>query len=391
VGTSRPGRYLIVTWQAGGGVHPSIGIGRMLTARGAQVTVLGPGVYRSRIERAGCTWKPLPPEAEFDPSAGRAAEDQREYLSGTFLGPIFPAALMAEVTASEPDALVIDQFLVSTICAAQTLAIPVSAVVHTLHAFHGDRDTWGEWGFDTINEMRRGFGLPAIPAGSRTIFGELQRRCDRELVVMPAEFDLRPEAEPNVVHTGPIFEEQAAPGDWDLPWPPDDPVPLVVVSLSSQYMHHEEPMERILEALAELPVHVLALTGHELDPADVNKRPGVEVRQYVPHVTVLPHAAVVVTHAGTGTLMAGFAHGVPMVCIPLGRDQPRNAARSAELGVALSLPTDAGPEQIRAAVGEALGSPALRAASAEMASTVARYGGGERAVEELESLVPVVR
>jgi UDP:flavonoid glycosyltransferase YjiC (YdhE family) len=65
--------------------------------------------------------------------------------------------------------------------------------------------------------------------------------------------------------------------------------------------------------------------------------------------------------------MAAFSHAVPLVCIPLGRDQPGNAARAAELGVALALPSDAGPDQIRAAVSEALGSASLRSSSEWMA------------------------
>ena len=145
-------------------------------------------------------------------------------------------------------------------------------------------------------------------------------------------------------------------------------------------------MERILQALTDLPVHVLATTGLEMDPAEVRVPAGMEVRRYVPHVTVLPHAALVVTHAGTGTLMAAFSHAVPLVCIPLGRDQPGNAARAAELGVALALPSDAGPDQIRAAVREALGSASLRSSSEWMAAAIAGCGAGSRAVEEVEAL-----
>jgi UDP:flavonoid glycosyltransferase YjiC (YdhE family) len=84
--------------------------------------------------------------------------------------------------------------------------------------------------------------------------------------------------------------------------------------------------------------------------------------------------------------MAAFSHAVPLVCIPLGRDQPGNAVRAVELGLALSLPSDAGPDQIRAAVSEALQSPALRSASAWMAAVIAEYGAGSRAVEEVEAL-----
>ena len=383
---AHPGRVLIVTWQAGGGVPPAVGLGRLLVARGHEVVVLGPRLYQARIERAGCTWRPIPAGAEFDPAAGRAAEEQRTYLRDTFLGPAMPAGVTAEVGAERPDVLVIDAMLLSTVCAAQTLGVPIAALVHTTHRFHGDPEIWGQWGFDEINEMRTGFGQAPISPAENTVFVEMQRRCDRELVVMPAEFDERTELRPNVVHVGPIFEQDAAPAEWDLPWAPDDPVPLVVVSLSSQYMHHEEPMERILQALAGLPVHVLATTGLEMDPAEVRAPDGMEVRRYLPHPTVLPHAALVVTHAGTGTLMAAFSNAVPLVCIPLGRDQPGNAARAAELGVALSLPGDAGPDQIRTAVGEALRSPSLRSSCASMAAAIAGYGAGSRAVEEVEAL-----
>ncbi len=380
-----------MTWQAGGGVNPAIGIGRMLAARGHDVLVLAPRLHRARIERAGCTWRPFPARAEFDPSAGRAAEEQREYLGETFLGQTLPTALATEAAESMPDVLVVDGMLLSTLCAAQALATPLAAIVHTTRSFHGDPEIWGQWGFDRVNEIRSGLGQPPLEPARDTVFVELGRRCDRELMVMPAEFDARPAADPKIVHVGPIFEEEPSTAEWDLPWPPNDPVPLVVVSLSSQYMHHEEPMERILRALADLPVHVLATTGLELDPAELKAPAGMEVRRYIPHVTVLPHTAVVVTHAGTGTLMAAFAHAVPLVCIPLGRDQPGNAARAAELGLALTLPTDAGPDQIRAAVGEALTSPSLRSAADEMASVVASYGGGVRAVQELESLLAATR
>lgn len=387
VETRRPGRFLIVTWQAGGGVPPVVGLGRLLVERGHEVSVLGPRPYQARIERAGCTWRPIPAEAEFDPSAGRAAEEQGSYIRETFLGSVMPAGLTDEVATQRPDVLVIDSMLASTVCAAQTLGLPIAAIVHTIDTFHGAAEIWGEWGFDEINAMRRGFGQPPISPARDTLFVEMQRRCDRELVVMPAEFDRRADARPNVVHVGPIFEEQPTETEWDLPWAPDDPVPLVVVGLSSQYMHHEEPMERILHSLADLPVHVLATTGLEMDAAEVRAPEGMVVRRYVPHVSVLPHAAVVVTHAGTGTLMASLSHGVPLVCIPLGRDQPLNAERAAELGVALSLPSDAQPGQIRAAVSEALVSPTLHSSCADMATAISGYGAGSRAVEELEMLV----
>jgi len=36
---------------------------------------------------------------------------------------------------------------------------------------------------------------------------------------------------------------------------------------------------------------------------------------------VFPLADLVITHAGHGTLMRALSHGLPLVCLPMGRDQ----------------------------------------------------------------------
>ena len=389
--SSAPRRFLIVTWQAGGGVHPALGLGKRLVRRGHAVRVLAPGILKQRVEAAGCVWRAFPAGAEFDPDAGRAAEDQREYIDSTFFGRGLPDALTDDVQASRPDVLVIDALLASTLSAGEALGVPVAALVHTLRAFHGDLDVFGSWGFDEVGEIRAALGLEPIPPGQDTIFVELQRRCALELVALPAEFDARAGPPENVVHVGPLFEEDTDGPLIDLPWPEDDSTPLVVVGLSSQYMHQEELLERILAGLADLPIHVLASTGLELDPDELQVPEHVELRRYVPHGAVLPRAALMVTHAGTGSLLAAFAHGVPCVCVPLGRDQPRNAARAAELGAALALAPDADPDAIREAVVQALESQTLRREAARLGDAIAAYGDGTVAIAALEPLAGPAR
>jgi UDP:flavonoid glycosyltransferase YjiC (YdhE family) len=126
------------------------------------------------------------------------------------------------------------------------------------------------------------------------------------------------------------------------------------------------------------------LTGPELDPSEVPARPGVYVESYVPHAIVLPQAAVVVSHAGMGSLLEAFRAGVPSVCIPLGRDQAGNAAAAIERGAAITLPADATSDQIRTAITEALTSPALRSGTRHMASALAACGGAAAAADEVE-------
>jgi MGT family glycosyltransferase len=376
--------FLIVTWQAGGGVQPALGLGRLLSGRGHGVQMLAPKVHRKQVEAAGCTWIPFPAEAEFDPAAGRAADGQRAYVDETFFGNALPEALTAAVRAQPPDALAVDALLASTLSTAQALEPPVAALVHTLRSFHGDVDIFGSWGRPQVNALRERLAQERLAEEGDTIFVELQGRSDLELVAMPAEFDARSDIAANVVHMGWIAEPPG--GDLQLPWDEADPTPLVVVGLSSTYMHQEWLMERILSSLAELPIHVLATTGPELDPNELRVPASVELRDYVPHTVVLPRTSVVVTHAGVGTLMGAFAHGVPCVCIPLGRDQPRNAARASELGAAIALSPDADGETIRAAVEDALESQDLRAGAVRLRDAIAAYTDGERGPVAMERL-----
>ena len=175
-------------------------------------------------------------------------------------------------------------------------------------------------------------------------------------------------------------------GEWDPPWPPDDDRPLVVVSLGTTYMEQEAIIGRVVEAVDGLPVRGLVLTGSDLAPEEVRSAANVEVRDYVPHSAALRDASLVVTHAGTGTLHAAFSARIPVLCIPLGRDQPANARRVAQLGLGRVLTWDAPAAEIRAAIAETLASTDYREQAARMASIIEGYESGAPAMRMLESL-----
>jgi len=63
--------------------------------------------------------------------------------------------------------------------------------------------------------------------------------------------------------------------------------------------------------------------------------------RWLPHGAILPHAAAVVTHGGHSTIMAALADGVPLVRMPMGRDQNANAERIAALGAGRAISSDA--------------------------------------------------
>jgi UDP:flavonoid glycosyltransferase YjiC (YdhE family) len=159
---------------------------------------------------------------------------------------------------------------------------------------------------------------------------------------------------------------------------------LIIVTLGTMYMHQEDTLNRICAALSAIEARVLVLTGLELAPNEIRSQPNIEVAEYVPHSALFPDASVVVTHAGMGTVVAAATAGVPIVCLPLGRDQRRNAQRAEELGFAEVLSAAAEPDLIRATVERVLASPQRRAAAQSLARTIADYGAGELAITTIE-------
>lgn len=96
--------------------------------------------------------------------------------------------------------------------------------------------------------------------------------------------------------------------------------------------------ERLLAGLGEVDADVVLTVGKDLDPAVFGPQPGhVRVEQFIPQEQVLRTADLVVSHGGSGSLMATLTHGLPSVLLPLGADQPHNAARAQELGLAHTL------------------------------------------------------
>ena len=134
--------------------------------------------------------------------------------------------------------------------------------------------------------------------------------------------------------------------------------PWVLISLSTFPQVGELAIARAaLQALKDRPVRVLVTlspdhSAEELGPLPSNAR----LSGFVPHRPVLERACLVVSHAGHGTVMRALWHGVPMVLVPWGRDQPGVAARAESLGVAVVVPRpDCTRENLDIAISRVLG------------------------------------
>jgi MGT family glycosyltransferase len=117
--------------------------------------------------------------------------------------------------------------------------------------------------------------------------------------------------------------------------------PWVLVSISSQ-MQDDVPMAgEALTALADRPVRVILTIGRDHDASELSVVPAnARVEELISHAAVLDEARLFISHAGHGSVMKALWHGVPLVLVPWGRDQPGVAARALALGVARVVPRE---------------------------------------------------
>ena len=154
-----------------------------------------------------------------------------------------------------------------------------------------------------------------------------------------------PQLPDNVCYVGPQLDDP----DWatQLPWQRRGTEPLVLVATSSIYQHQADLLRRTAQALGRLPVRGVVTTGRAVDPDEIPAPSNVEVLRAAPHRRVLAEASVVVTHAGHGTVVKTLAAGVPLVCMPMGRDQKDNTVRVLRLAPASGSASRPSPNRSR--------------------------------------------
>jgi MGT family glycosyltransferase len=200
-------------------------------------------------------------------------------------------------------------------------------------------------------------------------------------------FDFHCEARPgHVRYVGPVLADPRWADAWHSPWPEDDNRPLVIVSLSSTYMAQERLLERVIDGAGGLDARVLVTTGPAIDPASLPAPDNTAVVRSAPHAQLFPAAAVVITHAGMGTVTRALTSGTPLVCLPMVRDQPDVAARVVHAGAGVRLSSRTKPAAIRAAVKRVMRDPAFQTTARQLRARMAADATAHRGITELEAL-----
>lgn len=160
--------------------------------------------------------------------------------------------------------------------------------------------------------------------------------------------------------------------------------PTVYVTLGT--VHNDLSVFRLLlDAFADVDCNVIATVGRNKDPVELMPIPSnAWVERYISQALVLPHAAVVVSHGGSGSTLAALAHGLPILFVPQGADQFENAAQVQALGAGLRLvPDELTVPAARSALESLLSDASYRARAQQVAAEIAAMPGPS-------ALVPVL-
>jgi MGT family glycosyltransferase len=417
-------RFLFTLWDGGGSLPPELTVVRQLVTTRHTVTVLGDPVTEPEVRAVGVTdFRPWVDAPHHDT---RRAEDDyiRDWelrnptrvlanLMDTLMvkpAPLFAAETLAAIDDVRPDAVASSFPLLGALMAAETRRVPCAALVPNVVSLPAvgmppfgtgflpptgclgrarDRflnalvDRMWNKGLQELNRVRASLGLGPLDR----LLAQYEQP-ERVLALTGAAFDFPATLPPNVRYVGPQLDDP----EWAEPWtPPDDDRPFVLVAMSTTFMDHLDQLQRAVTALGDLPVQGLVTTGPAIDPDQIDAPDAVTVVRSAPHRQVLAHADVLVTHGGHGTVMKGLIAGVPIVCMPTGRDQPDNAARLIHRGAGVKISKKASPAKIAATVQQVLGDPSFRTAAARLGEHLRAEATSGAVLAELEALAAPAR
>lgn len=409
-------RILFAMWDGGGTVPPELAVVRALVARGHDVRVIADAVLANDVRATGAThlaWTTAPQRhssaAEDDfirdwevsnPLAAFARVRDR-----FFCGPaaLFAADVQAELRGHRADVAVTSQMLFGAQIGAEASGVPVVMTCANVYSIPGMGQPMFGTGFkparsplgrardravgavmerlfdsgrDTINELRTSLGLEPL---AHTMD---QMRRQETLLLIDEAFDFPATFPANVHYAGAQLEDPAWTDSWT---PPAGEAPLVLVAMSSSYQNQGDVVRRVAAALGTLRVRGVVTTGPAVDPSTIDAPRNVQVVRSAPHSEVLRHASVVVTHGGHGTVVKTLAAGLPLLILPMGRDQADNAVRVTARGAGLRLKHGASSRAIAAAVQQLLDDDRFSTAAAHLGVHIRATAGPRVAVEVIEA------
>lgn len=379
-----------------GHAFPMLALGAELAARGHEVVYETWSRWRDDVERHGIRFVAAPEYPVF-PTRDRPLTPYEAVVLAT-------AETRPAIAELAPHLVIHDILTLAPALAAELEGVPAATLIPHVYpvmesglppyAFGAQmprtgvgRALWRVFdkpvesglrrGRDELNDARRQLGLGPV---QRLHGGLSQHLC---LVGTLPELEY-PRRWPDHVHVvGPLIWEP--PYEDVEPPPGDDPLVLVAPSTAQDPSHRL--LRAALEGLGGEPVRVLATWNRRPVSEPLAVPANARLVEWVSYAQTMPSCALVVCHAGHGTLARALVSGAAVVSVPHAGDMAENAARASWAGVGVRLPWPAlTPLTLRLSVRRALAKPGLRAGAQRLAAGTSAGAGAARAADLVEDL-----
>ncbi len=379
-----------------GHAFPMLALGSRLVARGHKVALETWKRWREHVEAGGMQFVAAPEYPVFPPE-GRPLHAYEAVVR---------AALHTRETLAElrPDVVVHDILTLAPSLAAELEGIPAATLIPHVYPVSAPglapyasgarppRTRLGShlWrlldpavasglrrGQTELNATRAKVGLPPV---NRFHGGLSEQLC---IVATFPQLEYPRSWPPHAHVVGPLMWE---PPYHDVEPPPGDG-PLVLVAPSTAQDPEQLLLRAAVTGLGREPERLLAPWDRRPPPGPLGVAANTRLVEWISYSRTMPRCALVICHAGHGTLVRALASGVPVVAVPHAGDMAENAARADWAGVGVRLPWRLlSPTTLRLVVRYALSDPGLAARARELAAWASGHDGAAAAAELVEQL-----
>lgn len=408
--------FLLASWGSSGNLNPLLTAGRQLRRSGHRVRVIADPAMRGEVQAADfefVTWRRAPTGNAADPAD---ISDMEDWLRRALFAPAaaYAADILDECDRVPADAVLCIDILFGAVLGAEAAGVPVAMLSPhvSIRPLPGippvtsglaqpktpeeraevaaANDQWGDFMnrfLAPLNDTCAQLGVNGL-----THVMDLFDRADRLLLAVSRAFDFQGDSLPdNVRYVGPLLDQ---PG-WSLPWQShwsvrsDRPRALIACSTGSQ--GQGDLVQRIVNAIGLIEVDAVATAGPNLNIADLQAPENVRLLQSAPHDSVMKEVSAVVTQGGHGTVNRALINGLPLLILPMARDQGANAMRVEAKGAGLRLPPTASEAEIASAINRLTTEPHFRASARRLGEAIRAEIDASILVRELEALAAAGR
>lgn len=405
-----PYNFLLPSWGSPGHLGPMLTAAQQLRSRGHGVRFIARADARVPVEAAGYSFAAWQRTPSFTPIAPHG-EGTRQAYDQLLFGPAAARAADTrdEIDRAPTDALLSDIGLLGSPLAAEAAGIPCALLAPTislrplpgvppigsrLRAPHTPKaraevdaannrftEVMNEW-LPMLNEARASLSLAPFDHVL-----ELFDRSARLLLAISAAFDFPADELPkNVRYIGPLLDSSDWSKPWTAPWPQGSDRPRALVSFSTTNQNQADALQRTVNAIAGIEMDAVATLGPELDGAPLRSPKNVTLLPSAPHDVVMKEVSLVVTHGGHGTVSRALRHGLPLLVMPMGRDQDDVALRVEAHGAGLILSPTAPEAKIVAVINRLIREPHFRVAARRLGEAIKAEIQSAGLVGEMEKI-----